>query len=59
MSINISWGVGGNMNQKKIVMVSYVVDVVNVADLNTAYGMMVKKAEPEEVWKLLNSFAFH
>jgi len=47
------------MNQKKIVMVIYVVDVVNVADLNTAYGMMVKKAEPEEVWKLLNSFAFH
>lgn len=37
----------------------YVIDVVNAKDLNTAYGVLMKNAEEEDVWKLLNSWKFH
>ncbi len=37
----------------------FVIDVVQEDDLNTAYGMLIKNAEEEDVWKLLNSWEFH
>ena len=37
----------------------YSIDVMKSDDLNTAYGMYMRGAEKEDVWKLLNSFEFN
>lgn len=35
------------------------IDVMKTDDLNIAYGMLIRDAEKEDVWKLLNTLEFH